>query len=223
MVASALCGGKDFVDDWSRPGKVYAIDMPVPEGKEPQAQVLIDVLNKNHGMSGVFDAQGKKIGLLVSGQEGTFRLDPPKSAQEDWRVTQLIQDETSDTTFLDIDNDGVEELITIQKFHGNELNVYKKIQGQYQKVSHLPISFGHVLWAGKLLGRMCFLAGSRAGEKDLSVWWVNVSPDGALSYEREYIDRNITPTQIAVFAKENSAQILVASNEAGNVLLYTLQ
>lgn len=35
---------------------------------------------------------------------------------------------------VDIDNDGEDEIMTIEEFHGDTIQIYKKINGKYTKV-----------------------------------------------------------------------------------------
>ena len=68
----------------------------------------------------------------------------------------------------DLDGDGTPEFVTIEPFHGDTLAVYRRDgQGKIAKAWSYPLAFGHVVWAGSVLGQRAILAGNRAGDKDL--------------------------------------------------------
>ena len=63
----------------------------------------------------------------------------------------------------DIDGDGKEEIMTIEPFHGNTINVYKLKDGKYEVDYTYPneIDFAHALVGTTLCGKPCFVAGIR--------------------------------------------------------------
>lgn len=223
IVAATLCAGKDCVDDWSRPGAVYV--GPVP--RDPAVQTpwplrpVLEGIVKNHGMH-VAQLDGRRV-VLISGQEGLFQLEVPTGAGEEWNVRQLLNHEISDMYVADVDGDGVPELVTIEPFHGNMLRVYKReaTGSPWQAAAELPLDFGHVVWAGTLLGEPAILAGSRRGRKELSLIRMVRGPR-RLQHVPVDIDTGVGPTQVAVVHRADRELIFSANHGRGEVTLYEL-
>lgn len=212
LIASTLCGTKAFTDDWSIPGGIYTGKYEIE--KEIKMNNIYQGLSKNHGMF------LKKDSVFVSSHEGVFKLD--KNSKNKWNISKLIDAETSDIFLYDIDDDGNDELIAIQGFHGNTISIYKYYNNSYKCIQKLPLNFGHVLWAGKILNKNCILGGSRSGEKDLSIYWVTKYNDCQIKFEKEIIEKNIGPAQISIINYKNKTDILSANHASGELVLYSI-
>ncbi len=80
---------------------------------------------------------------------------------EHWNLSPIFQKEVSELTFIDLDGDGQSELITIEPFHGNVLNMYKRIKGDWKLKFTAPLSFGHGLSSGFFNGAPIVIVGNR--------------------------------------------------------------
>lgn len=215
VLAASLCGGKDFRDDWSRPGALYVAEVPHDlSGQWPLREIKTGI-TRNHGMCRA--RLSGEDAILVTGAEGAFVVHPPKKLGEEWRVEQIMSHEVSEAVAFDLDGDGVEEIATIEPFHGDKLGVYKKTASGYREVYSQAIAFGHALWAGKLLGRPGLLIGNRGGSKGLAMLTPAASDLG--SFDSAEIDSGVGPTQFLVLPETN--QLLSANHGAGEVALYT--
>lgn len=165
LVAATLCGGKKFQEDWSNPGAVYAGPVPGNRSGEWSLKPILEGLSKNHGLH--ITRLDEKLVVLVSGQEGLFRIDVPPQWRSDWHHEQLLDHEISDISTLDVDGNGCPEIISIEPFHGDGLVVYKQNSRGWESVLDMPMDFGHVVWGGPILGRPAIVAGNRGGEKEL--------------------------------------------------------
>ena len=109
---------------------------------------IVEGIHKNHGIfQGTLD--GKNT-ILVTGQEGIFQLEIPAGLDDPWSYTKLMDQETSDCTVLDVDEDGEDEIIAIEKFHGKRVVVYKRQAGIWKQVYTYPVEFGHAIWSGTI-------------------------------------------------------------------------
>lgn len=219
VVAASLCGGKDFIDDWSKPGKVYV--SPVPEGVNGKWKLtpVLEGISKNHGMH-VTKALGEQA-VLISGQEGLFSIHVPNSPDKSWKSERLLSHEISDMYVGDIDGDGQPEIITIESFHGNTLAVYKQFDLKWKKVCEAQMDFGHVVWTGKLFGKPAILAGNRGGEKELVVLRFGTRRRNML--ESIVLDQGVGPTQAVVINKHDGDLIISANHGIGEVALYEVK
>ena len=170
LVAATVCGGKEFQDDWSKPGTVFAYPIPDDPSGPWVAQPILENVHKNHGLTtGLF---GGVASLLISATEGVFALSlpgatsPAGEALPDWSCTRVIDHEVSEMGLCDFDGDGVDELAVIEPFHGNAFSVYKLGAGPdataWTRVFTSELAFGHGLAVGTLAGSPAAVVGNRA-------------------------------------------------------------
>lgn len=212
LAAANLCNSKKFTEDWSDPGGVHI----GPFGEQVTLTTVLGGLSKNHGMY-TQPTPGGDV-LWVGAHEGVTRY-----WREDgcWKHEFVIRDETSDMWIADIDGDGEEEMAVIQGFHGNTAKVLKQRGGLWQPIAELPIDFGHVVWAGRILGSSCLITGSRGGDMALTLHRV-IPEEGGLGFESQRLEAGVGSTQIAVLHRENAEWICSANHETGTVDLYTI-
>lgn len=211
LIACTLCGGKAYQEDWSVPGGVYAGSL---QGES--MRLILGNLTKNHGL---FLQNDRKI-ALISSHEGVFSLMRQGGG---WVMEQWIQEEAGDVFLEDLDGDGQEELLTIQGFHGDRLVAYHRAEGRFHPWAELPISFGHVLWAGKICGREGILAGSRRSEKELAFYAFEPDGAGKARFRKEIIGLGGGPTQVAVCQRGDGTDILAANHGMGQLVLYQVR
>ena len=133
------------------PWKVYVSEIPENTEEQWSIRPILEGITKNHGFC-VSNWEGGKGGICYPDLKGEFLIKVPDIPDKEWQSEVLIKREVSDIAVVDIDQDGIDEIITIEPFHGNKLVVNKLIEGKWQPVFEYPISFGHVVWGCKLLG-----------------------------------------------------------------------
>lgn len=215
LMAGVLCRSKQYTDDWSQPGYVaaYAFDPETPDVGEPE--IIIPKLHKNHGMA--LYPQSSKYDMLVSGAEGVYSI-TRKAGQ--WKAAQLNAQETSDVCMLDIDGDGIDEMLTIEGFHGNTFNGYHRDKDStWTPMFSRPLAFGHVLWCGMLNGKPCALSGSRAEGKELTL---HRFERGEIVSET-VLDAPCAPTQVAVLDDGGSVRIFASNTLGGEIAQYLVK
>lgn len=218
FVISALAEAKKSPGDWSKPGATYAGKVPDDRSGNWDMTEILSGIYKNHGMH-VTELENEKV-VLISGQEGIFELIPPAEGGSNWETKKLAEREVSDVFVHDVDGDGKKEILTIEPFHGDELGFYENENGNWTRSATYPIKFGHVVWAGELLGRPRIIAGSREGDSDLVVLKWD-STEKALVQDF-IIDKEVGPTQITVLNQNGSSLVFSANNGTGSVDLYRL-
>ena len=219
LVAATVCGGKDFRDDWSKPGKVYVARIPDERDGEWIVTPVIEGIHKNHGMN-VGTYKGRQT-VFISGAEGVFALLVPTNEGGEWISERVIDREISEVFSFDLDGDGVDELAVIEPFHGETMAVYKQSEDGWQQVFAAPLGFGHGLWAGSLAGESVVLVGDRAGTKNLCCFRVRSS--SLFEMEEIVIDAGSGTTNVAVVDLADG-QAVVASNPGhGEYALYSVE
>lgn len=202
LVACTVTTAKDNRDDWSRPGSVLVSEFR--DALQPPKFTEIAKLHKNHGYwHGRFD--GADL-LFISGQEGLMALYPPKTAGEPFRMECILPREISDAVAVDIDGDGVDEILAIEGFHGNRVTINKRVNGIWQAIHEIEAEFAHALWAGNLLGRNSFLMSYRRNAAELLL--LRMGQDGQI--QRTCIATGIATPNIDVYQNAGKAYIVAA-------------
>ena len=85
----------------------------------------------------------------------------------DWSVEQLTDQPASDAVLLDLDGDGVPELLTISPFHGDTVEIWRMRNGRYRPAYEYPekLPFLHAIYGGTVCGRPTVYAGNREGDR----------------------------------------------------------
>ena len=218
VIAATVCNSKEFQDDWSKPGAVYISRIPEDPSAKWTVEPILENVRKNHGMH--LNSLNGVDSVFISGQEGLYQILVPSEPQDKWQVNHLIDHEISDIYLGDIDADGIDEIVTIEPFHGNKLVIYKYLKERWISVYQTDLSFGHVVWIGNIQGRPAIIAGNRDNDKELVL--LRPKSNNLNEMERLVIDKAIGPTQIAVIKRDGLDLILSANNGIGQVALYEI-
>jgi hypothetical protein len=196
--------------DWVQAGELYAIPLD-DAGLPGEPELIYDKIWRHHGMLKA-RIEGDDT-LLFSGAEGIFYM-----ARKDgkWEVCQLFDHEVSEFGLIDLDGDGVDELATIEPFHGNTLNIYKKTASGWDKLYTDELWFGHGLSCGMFKGEPIVVVGNRRGPLTLNLY--RRLSDG--SFAHEILEDEVGPTQTQVFTADGVDYILSANQLKNEVALY---
>ena len=219
-VISTLARDKENREDWSRPGSTYVMRLPDGADRPGDLVPLISGITRNHGM---FKGRhrGREV-VMVSGGEGLFEIRIPEHPDGKWEYERLLDREVSDMTVFDLDGDGAEEIITIEKFHGSRLSVNRPSAAGWREIYSYPIDFGHALWAGNVLGRPGLLIGYRGANAALLLMRPTGEKDGVPTMETTVIDEHEAPTNIDVLERGGVCLIFSCSGAKNRVVLYEL-
>jgi len=219
LLACTLCAGKESIADWSQPGAVYRIETGTarPWSKVP----IVEGIRRNHGLS-LTTLDHERV-ALVSGMEGLFSIALPGARRDPWTVDQLLDWDVSDVVAVDWDDDGREELMTIEPFHGDRFVFYRRDhQARWQRIHEMPCLLGHSLWANRALGRKVIIAGERLGEGRIQL----IFPTSAApaEWDQLIVDRGTGGTNVAVLdATDQTLEFVSANNDNNEVVLYRIE
>ena len=225
LIACALKSGHEFKEDWSMPGKVYAAELPsdlsgFDEEHQLPLTVLKDNMLKNHGYYRVME-DGVPTSV-ISCNEGIFRFTPPAAGESRWKIETLLETPASDAVLVDMDEDGEKELCVLAPFHGEQVSIYKKIDGAFKKVYDLPepAEFTHAIYGGDLCGKPSFVVGHRKGKRNLMV----IRYDKAAGdYTVELIDEDCGPANVFHYVYEGKNILISTNREINEVARYTIE
>lgn len=216
LVLSVLCRHKENKDDWSSPGLVYTAPLPLEPGQLPKLTMRLDNLPRNHGFfAGTYEG---RPGAAVASDRGVHLLLPPVREGGDWEVRPLIHVPAGEVWLADLDGDGVEELVTIEPFHGTDLKIYhRQADGSFRPVWQFPepLEFTHALWCGPLWGGVCGICGSRRGKAPLFRFFY----EGG-TYRTELIEAGASAANITVGRYQGRDCLLSANHGQNECVMY---
>lgn len=217
FIGAILCNSKQSKDDWSDPGKICVSEIPNDLSKPFKFKVIKEGLTKNHGYCRA--KHEEKIVSFITSQEGVFRVTPPYG-KDDWKVEKIIDRPTSDVAIVDIDEDGENEIVTIEEFHGKHFRINKKYENEYKIVYEYEkkMDFGHVVWGGSLRNVPTIIGGYRREDKEL--FYIQCTDKKNLKFNTQVIDSGIGPSNVHVINEKNRDIIVSANREVGQAVLY---
>ena len=71
---------------------------------------------------------------ILEVNQGILRVSAPEKRGGQWKTELIMEGHIGEIATIDIDNDGEDEIMTIEEFHGDTIQIYKKIDGKYTKV-----------------------------------------------------------------------------------------
>jgi hypothetical protein len=218
LLACTLCAAKANVDDWTQPGGVYRIATARGAEDAWRKTPVIEGLRRNHGYC--LANMGGGRAALVASMEGLFSIALPGGARRDWSHEQLLSSDVSDAAAVDWNGDGLEELVTIEPFHGDRYVFYSRDSGgAWRAIHEMPCLLGHSLWAGEALRRKVVILGERLGGGRIQV--VFPTADDPKDWPVHVVDRDTGGTNVAVVqATPDALEFVSANNDNNQVVLY---
>jgi hypothetical protein len=225
LIACALKSGHEYKDDWSMPGKVYAVALPTDlsvfdDEYQLKLKVIKDNMLKNHGYYRVME-NGLET-CVISADCGVFQFIPPEAEEGEWEIKELLSTPASDAVLVDLDQDGEKELAVLSPFHGDQISIYKKVNGTFEKVYECekPAEFTHAIYGGMLCGKPSLVIGHRKAERNLMVFTYNESEK---NYQVQVIDEDCGSANVYHFEKGDKDILISTNREINEVAMYTLE
>lgn len=219
FIGAALHSGKESKEDWSNPGKLFVAELPMDLDGEINVELTLlkEGLTKNHGFNkGTWN--GKEVTFIAS-DEGVFAVMPPQGSSHDWAIEQLFDFPVSDVAAIDLDGDGEVEFALLSPFHGNQFDVYKKVDGVYKSVFtyHKQLDFYHAIYADTFNGVPSFVIGARKEDMDLFL----VQYDKEQKQVRSHlIDTMVGSSNARIIHTSNGDIIMSANRQIDQAALY---
>ncbi len=215
LFAATVSTYKENPQDWSNPGELHLIELDDTPGATWESRVIDKSVTKNHGMTRT-RINGNET-ICISGMEGIFYLE--QDPGENWVIRPMFEREVSEMTFIDLDGDGQDELVTIEPFHGETLNIYKNTGKKWEWRFSDSLSFGHGLSSGFIQRKPVIVVGNRSGSLALESFSVLDLTKG--KFDRLLIEEDAGPTQTQVFSVGDIDYILSANQQKNEVALYS--
>ena len=218
LICCTVCSAKEYEQDWRSPGYTYAAVLPEDLTEPIELKPISEGMTRNHGYLRI-QREGYTC-CLTSSDQGVYEVLPPENPGAAWTYERILDTPVSDIALCDIDGDGVEELATLEPFHGDTIRIYRKEGEVYTPVYTCPdpVDFCHVVWGGTLLGEPAFIFGAREKRKDLFIIRYREG-----QFVREELEAGSGPSNIAVIHREKEDIIAVANREKGEGALFILR
>lgn len=220
LFACTLKSGHGYRDDWSHPGRIYVTELPenldsYNEKNQLPMTCIREGLGHNHGYTR--DIENGVTCCIVSCDQGVFRFTPPRTPGEPWEEERLLDGPTSDALLIDLNGDGLKELVSISPFHGDLVAIYEQKSAGYTCVYSCPTSpeFAHAICAGTLCGKPVVIIGHRGGGRNLLA--LAYGKDG---YKAVLLDKDVGPANVLLFQHQGKDVILSANRETDEIALY---
>ena len=214
LFAASVSQFKENPADWSKAGEIYLIRFD-ENGEQKEPELVFKGIFRNHGMLKAC-VNGKET-ILISGAEGIYYFD--EISETACTYKKLFDKEVSEFGLVDLDGDGTDELVTIEPFHGNTLNVYKCDGSEWKLIYQDELFFGHGLSCGIFGGEPVIIVGNRRGPLTMNMYKPVDFKNGKFS--KETVEEEAGPTQTQVFSFEGKDYILSANQLKNEVALYT--
>ncbi len=217
FIGATLCTSKTEREDWSNPGKVFVGILPKDLSEGMEVTPIMHNLYHNHGYyRSTYEGNDA---AYVTSDEGVFVFIPPKHSKESWEMHHIIQTKVSDVAVLDIDQDGNNEILSIEPFHGNQMHIYKKIKNQYEIVYTVdrPLEFAHAIAGTTLRGEKAFVCGIRRLNAELFYITYNQITK---SYDITLIDEKVGTANVSIVNEEDRDIIIASNNTIHQAALY---
>lgn len=208
LLGCQLCRDKSFQEDWTQPGSLWIARIPSEYNGEWKWYELYSGLTKNHGL------YIKDNIAYICSEEGVLAFNFSNYNLGDLISPILVTTTpTSDIWISDTEDESI--AATIEPFHGNNLVIYR-FDKELVKYSSYHIDFGHVVWAGNIMGKPVVIAGSRGGKKGMEI--IDFK-----SNKNIVVDNEIGPTQISVYTEGETVYIFSANHESGDISIYSIE
>ncbi|MCF1684739.1 hypothetical protein LQF67_03975 [Tetragenococcus halophilus] len=204
-------------EDWELPGAVYAFELPkdYSESFYINPKLVFEGLYKNHG----YFNNGKGQ-LYFSGAQGVVELDLIDSHIENWKISTIYNEPTSDVLLYDLDKDGKKELVKIDDFHGNTVRILKKNKKNEYEEQYIYSNGAEIIHGLSVIEieeTPVVIVSVRKGTAELiAIQFV----DG--EYEKEVIDSGFGPINVSTANFEDKIYIGVANHTTDKASIYKL-
>lgn len=224
LIACTLKSAHAFKNDWTCPGRIWAAELPkniheYDASHQLPLMPLMSGLYKNHGFAVHSNADGSSFAVIGT-ENGIMKADPPQKEDGEWTCECLLEVPASDMLYLDFDGDGERELMVLSPFHGDTLSIYKKQNGEFEKVweREKKMPFIHAVDGALVNGRWCAFIGNR--QEDMELIMVRYENG---DYQVHVLDQGSGPANCMFYVSEGENRVLAANRETDEIAVYTLQ
>lgn len=209
LICAVIASDKKNKEDWSLPGQIYTAVLN--DLDNIKLELLVDGRFRNHGY---YRSNDNSCGYFSS-DEGVLKITP--LGDNKWNVETILKGQIGEIALVDIDNDGQEEIMTIEPFHGNSMKIYKKKDDKYvcDFIYPYEIDFAHTLVGKKIAGVNSFIGGVRRVNAELFI--IQYIDN---KYVVNIVESGVGPANIDVINREDDDLIVAANHSKNEAAVY---
>lgn len=228
LIVASIRGALGDLSDWSDPGVLWLYEYPEDPYDSWVHYEIDGNLHLNHGLSVCDVDDDGRQDILIGARDGLIWYEPPpEQLMDPWSRWVISDLESSETWAADVDGDGVNEILSIEPWHGNELVVYK-CEGDIRrgpwsrKIVDATLNRGHSVQAVDVDGDgvVELISGFNGEETELNVY--KPAGDATGKWEKETIDDGLGMGQMEVLDLNGDGrlEIVATGMSTGNVRYY---
>ena len=214
LVVATLSQDENEAGEGPVPGELHVIELQHCEIRKWKSTVVEGSIIGNHCMVRS-RLEGREV-IYIAGQQGIFCLD---RNGDDWVLKQVFYGEVREMAFIDLDGDGKEELVTLEPYHGDFLNIYKQEGANWEKRFSDSLASGQGLSAGIFDSEPLIVSGNRGASRALEAFRGMDLIRGKA--ERMTIEESAGPARTRIFSFNSEDYILSANQIKNEVAIYT--
>lgn len=217
LVFATISDKKNDKEDWSIPGSIYAAKLPKDLNEKMELEMIKTGLFRNHGF--YYDNREGKNNIYFGSDQGIDKLYLSKEIK-DWRFERIIEKPVGEIAISDLDGDGIDEIITIEPFHGNKIRIYDQKNEKLNQVYEYEneIDFAHALIAMNFRDIPTFVCGVRRVEAEL--FYIQYK-DG--KYVSNIIEKGVGPANLDYFSLKDKDIIISANHSKNEAAIYIVE
>ena len=228
LIVASIRGPVGDLDDWSASGVLWLYEYPNDPYGTWKHFTIDDNLHLNHGLSVCDVDDDGRQDILIGARDGLIWFEPPaESLTDPWSKWVISDLESSETWAADIDGDGINEILSIEPWHGNEL-VYYKCEGDIRRgpwkrgLIDASLNRGHSIQALDVDGdgQVELISGYNGEGTELNIYRAtNIAEN---EWKKENIDKGLGIGQMEILDinKNGKLDIVATGISTGNVRLY---
>lgn len=218
LIYATIADEKEHKEDWRVPGSIYAAKLPedLNNAKLDLKQIKTGLF-RNHGF--YHDKREGHNEIYFGSDQGIDKL-YLKGEIDEWKFERIIDVPVGEIAIGDLDNDGIDEVITIEPFHGDKIRIYDQKNKKLNKVFEYEnkIDFAHALISTTFRGEKTFVCGVRRVEAEL--FYIQYK-DG--KYQYEIIEKEVGPANLDVINLEDKDVIISANHSKNEAAIYIVE
>jgi hypothetical protein len=229
LIAATLQGAGSGFNEFDAPGALWCFRISGNSDAPWEKRLIDGHLRLNHGLSVCDVDNDGRPDLLIGAREELIWYEPPKSDPftGTWEKHIISDRESSETFAIDLDGDGINEILSIEPWHGNELAWYKatgdlRSDAWERHQIDDTLNHGHSLWGGDIDndGAVEIISGYNGPGTQLNVYHPQNLDQN--TWQREKIDDGLGMGQMEVTDLNNNGRLDIAATgmSTGNVRWY---
>lgn len=217
LIVATISNKKDHKEDWSYPGSIYASKLPKDLNEGIELVEIKTDLYRNHGF--YHDIREGHNEIYFGSDQGIDKL-YLEGDISNWRFERIFEEPTGEIAIGDLDGDGIDEILTIEPFHGDKIRIYDQKTSKLNKVYEYEnkIDFAHALVSTTFRGEKTFVCGVRRVEAEL--FYIQYK-DG--KYVSTVIEKEVGPANLDVINLEDRDIIISANHSKNEAAIYIVK